>query len=350
LKKKILFLNLTTFSQTGGIEKFNRSFLKALHELECESALYSNAHSLYDDITDENYYPDEKYSGYGQNRIKFVLKSIAKAFRFEYIILGHINLAIIGAIINMLSPRKKVVLIIHGIEVWEGLSPLKRYLLKNTHKVLSVSSFTKNKLLELQKLDADKVHIFPNTIDPYFPIAADFNHDNAIRRKYSAGKEDFILYTLTRLSSKEKYKGYDIVIKCLPEVKKKYADIKYVVAGKYDNEEKERIDKLIAELELGTMVHLAGFIKEEEIVDHYRMSNLFIMPSQKEGFGIVFIEAMACGTPVIAGNIDGSVDAVRNGELGMLVNPENVEEVTAAILKSIEMHKSRDDKYAHWLQ
>ena len=62
------------------------------------------------------------------------------------------------------------------------------------------------------------------------------------------------------------------------------------------------------------------------------------MPSKEEGFGIVFIEAMFYGLPVIAGNIDGSADALCQGELGLLVNPANISEIKEAVQKIIHDH------------
>jgi phosphatidylinositol alpha-1,6-mannosyltransferase len=61
------------------------------------------------------------------------------------------------------------------------------------------------------------------------------------------------------------------------------------------------------------------------------MADVFVLPSKKEGFGIVFIEALACGLPVICGNADGSVDAIRNGELGIAINPDNETELEKCI-------------------
>jgi len=331
LRKKILFLNLTTFSKTGGIEKFNRCFLKALSDLEAENNIYSNSHSLYDLETDEQYYPSEKYTGFGQDKSKFVLSSLKKAKRFNYIVLGHINLAIVGIILKLLLPKKKIILITHGIEVWGKLPFLHRLLLKKADRIFSVSNFTKGKILELENIQEQKISIFPNTIDPYFPIPDSFEKELSLRQEYDLKKEDFVLFTLTRLSSKEQYKGYDIVIKSLPALLKKYPRSRYVIAGMYDEIEKERIDSLIKELNLNSIVTIAGYIEDEKIVDHYQMSDVFIMPSQKEGFGIVFIEAMACGLQVIAGNMDGSVDALCNGELGQLVDPESEKEIIAAI-------------------
>ena len=76
-----------------------------------------------------------------------------------------------------------------------------------------------------------------------------------------------------------------------------------------------------------------GFIADEELAAHYAVADVYIMPSQKEGFGIVFIEALYYGKPVIAGNKDGSVDALKNGDLGLLINPDSREEITSALLK-----------------
>jgi glycosyltransferase involved in cell wall biosynthesis len=60
------------------------------------------------------------------------------------------------------------------------------------------------------------------------------------------------------------------------------------------------------------------------------------MPSSGEGFGIVYLEAMACGLGVIAGNKDGSTDALKNGELGQLINPESIEQIANAMLRSLQ--------------
>jgi phosphatidylinositol alpha-1,6-mannosyltransferase len=332
-RKKVLFLNLTAFSQTGGIEKFNRCFLKALFELEDAGNVYSNAHSLYDEQTSDRYYPSEKYTSFSKSRVKFVLQSLYKARRFNCIIIGHINLAIIGCILKLLYPEKKIFVITHGIEVWGKLPMLQRILLRRADKILSVSKFTKDKMLNRQEINEKLISIFPNTIDPFFAIPKEFKQEISLRKKYNLEQSDLVLFTLTRLSDKEKYKGYDIVVQCLPELLKTHRNIKYIIAGKYDENEKKRLDELIQKLNLQEHVFLTGFIDEEKLAAHYQMSDVYIMPSKKEGFGIVFIEAMTCGLPVIAGNIDGSVDALRNGELGTLINPDNKEEIISAINK-----------------
>ncbi|HEY9178093.1 MAG TPA: glycosyltransferase family 4 protein, partial [Flavipsychrobacter sp.] len=270
------------------------------------------------------------------NKAAFAFKALLAAGKSDIVFLGHVNLAVIGVAIKKLYPSKKVVLITHGIDVWRHLSGARARILKMADYILSVSNFTKSKLLELHNVDPGKVTIFPNTIDPYFPFPESVNPIDSLDDRYGIKENDFVIYTLTRLSSTELFKGYDKVIEAISELVKGHDNIRYIIAGKYDDAEKQRIDGLIAQYRLERNVILAGFIDEKELADHYRMADMYIMPSKKEGFGIVFIEALVCGLPVVAGNADGSVDALLNGELGTLVDPESVPEIRSAIVRHME--------------
>src|SRR5262249_38877932 len=79
-----------------------------------------------------------------------------------------------------------------------------------------------------------------------------------------------------------------------------------------------------------------------ELAEHYRLADVFIMPSVKEGFGIVFLEAAACGVPVIGGNEDGSWDALREGRLGRAIDPDNEQDLVGAVLAALRPDKTRD--------
>ena len=111
--------------------------------------------------------------------------------------------------------------------------------------------------------------------------------------------------------------------------------VHYLICGKADKNESDRVIEMINNNNVGNEITLTGFIKDEELIDHYLLGDVFVMPSKKEGFGIVFIEAMACGLKVIAGSKDGSVDALKNGELGMLIDPDSKEELEVAIQQSL---------------
>jgi glycosyltransferase involved in cell wall biosynthesis len=104
--------------------------------------------------------------------------------------------------------------------------------------------------------------------------------------------------------------------------------------------DRPRIEKLIAEVGVSEAVILAGFVPDDELAEHYNLCDIFAMPSLGEGFGIVYLEALACGKPVLAGNKDGSRDAVADGELGLLVDPENTAEIAAEIIRVLRRKHS----------
>ena len=330
---RVCFYNTSTFATMGGIEKFNRALLHGLSTLEQDSLIIADAASMYDKEVEVDYFRADNYRLYKKNKLSFVWNELRSAYKYNQIILGHVNLALFGLLIKFFNPSIKVYLVAHGIEVWGGLTGLKKKILEKCDAILAVSNYTKQKLIEVNKVEASKVSIFHNTIDPFFRYPKQFVKPSYLLDRYGIKPNEKIILTLTRLSYTEKYKGYDKVIAVLPEIIKSYPSVKYLIAGKPDELEKNRLTSLISQYKLEKQVFLVGFIADEEISDHYQLADVFVMPSKKEGFGIVFIEAMACGLPVIAGNQDGSVDALKNGELGMLVNPEDKEQMISTVLK-----------------
>ena len=267
--KDILFLNLTAFSKTGGIERFNRCFLKALSDLDERGITNSRAYSVYDLNSVEKYYEKKKYKGFRGQKAAFVINSILTAGSFDTIVLGHINMAVIGLVIKKLYPSKKIILITHGIDVWRQLSAPKKRILHFADTILSVSNFTKSKLIELHSVSADKIKIFPNTIDPFFAMPPTVSKTDNFNQRYGINAEDFVVYTLTRISDTELFKGYDKVIEAIGLLIKEHHNIKYIISGRYDEKEKKRLDYLIARHNLQGHVVMTGFIDEDELVSHY---------------------------------------------------------------------------------
>ena len=331
-----LFLTLRVFSATGGIEKVCRIAGKALHELSQEGAnKIVKIFSLYDESTDinTNYFPASTFKGFGNNRFNFLCAAFKKGVDSHQVILSHINLLTFGYIIKLFSPTTKLILIAHGIEVWGILPWWKRKMLLRCDLILPVSDFTKMKMATQNQLPEEKMKVINNCLDPFLSPILHTSKQQQLQHTYGIEANDIVLLTLTRLASTEKYKGYDLVIQAIHDLKEKLPTIKYLIVGKYDMAEKERLDKMIDRLNLQQQIIITGFIPDEALPSHYNLADLFIMPSQKEGFGIVFIEAMFYGKPVIAGNMDGSVDALHNGEFGFLVNPTSQQEITNAIIE-----------------
>lgn len=338
MNKKVLFLTLRVFSATGGIEKVCKVVSLALSELcpaiHCRQI---QVYSMYDEDSDadKKYIDPSLFKGYNQNKLHFSWAAIWGGIKSDVVILSHINLLSIGYIIKLISPKTKIILYAHGIEVWGPLSGLRKKMLHKCDTIIAVSHFTKEKMITQYGLANEKISVINNCIDPYLPALNSKQKDTVLQERYHLSSSNIVLLTLTRLSSKELYKGYDHVLISLKHLKDKFPNIKYLVVGKYDDIEKDRLDEIIREHSLQQYVIFTGYIPDEELAKHYCLADIYVMPSKKEGFGIVFVEAMHYGLPVIAGNKDGSTDALCNGKLGILVDPDKQEEIDSAIEKII---------------
>ena len=103
-----------------------------------------------------------------------------------------------------------------------------------------------------------------------------------------------------------------------------------------EGSDRARLEQKARDFGVADRVVFAGYVSEEVKAEHYRLADVYVMPSSGEGFGIVFLEALACGIPVIGSKIDGSRDALRDGKLGIIVNPTNLSEIEAAVLDVLQ--------------
>lgn len=336
--KRIRLLFLTVFSQQGGIEKFNRSFLKTCLDLEKNDEFQFSAHVVHDhpQHLDTRYADLKSFHGYSGNIINFLVSQLFVLFRNEALVLGHLNLSVVGYLRKLLFPKRKLIVICHGIEVFTPLRGFRKKVLQRADHILAVSKYTKEQLVNLQQVQPDKVRIFPNTIDPFFKLPVNFSKPDYLKKRYGLNGSEKVLFTLTRLNSKEGYKGYDKVLTILPTLLQRGVNVKYILAGKADEAEMKRVNQLLDQHDLKEHVLITGFLPDEEVTDHFLLADAFVMPSMGEGFGIVYIEAMACGLPVIAGNKDGSTEALQFGKLGTLVDPDNLSQITEAVIQGLE--------------
>jgi glycosyltransferase involved in cell wall biosynthesis len=342
LQHKVLFLSLRTFSGTGGIEQVSKVAGKALYDICAERGDDLQVFCMYDQTSDADsrYFPKKNFKGFGIKKWRFMAHSIRYGSKCQLVVLSHINLLPAGYLIKLISPETKLILLAHGIEVFEKFSVLKRRMLRKCDQVLAVSKFTKDSLVGQKVLPEDQFKVLNNCLDPFLKEPVETEKSAQLLEKYGFHNDDIVLMTLGRLSSDEGYKGYDMVIECLHELQENHPQLKYMVVGKYDDAEKKRLDQLIEFYDVKDKVVFTGFIPGRELAAHFNVADIYIMPSEKEGFGIAFIEAMYYYKPVIAGNKDGSVDALLNGKLGLLVNPGKREEVLKAIEKILSNRRS----------
>ena len=271
------------------------------------------------------------------SKIKYVV-SIAKAItinpHFNMVICGHINLLPIAYLCSLIM-RTPLILVIHGVDAWQ---PTKSFvvnrLVKRIHAFISVSEYTKRRFLHWSKLEQIPSFILPNCvkIDQYGPGPK----KNELLARYGL-KDKIILMTLGRLNSFERMKGFDQVMDILPQIRQEIPNIAYLIVG--DGSDRSRLEEKAKLMGIADNVVFAGRISESEKADHYRLADVYVMPSHGEGFGIVFLEAMACGIPVIGSKVDGSCEALKHGELGILVDPAVASELKQAIFTTLNEPK-----------
>lgn len=266
------------------------------------------------------------------SKIKFVILSLWFAFKDkpQLIICAHINFCFLLLIICELF-KIRYVLITYGQDIWQIKNRFRIKVLKNARLIISVSSYTADKIRkELPELEK-RIFIIPPPIDTtrFSPN----KKSESLLKKYNLDGYKVAL-TVTRLSCHDKDKGCDKVIEAMPKVIKVFPNLKYLLVG--DGGDIFRLKKLTRELGIEDYTIFTGFISAENLLDYYNLCDLFIMPSKQEGFGMVFLEALACGKPVIVGNQDGSKEALLNGKLGILVNPDEINQLEKAMVKILK--------------
>jgi phosphatidylinositol alpha-1,6-mannosyltransferase len=213
---------------------------------------------------------------------------------------------------------------------------LKRAVFTGARKVFPVSNYTRQAVLAEGGLNAASAVTVNNGVNPTI-----FRRNGAteeLRATYKPNGEK-ILLTVTRLYP---YKGVDRMLEALPGIIRAIPGTRYLVAG--TGPDQPRLEALSARLGLQDYVSFLGPVPLAKIVELYNAADLFVMLSREalpdvEGFGLVFLEAAACGLPSVGGRSGGIPDAIEEGKSGWLVDPCNTQEVAATItglLKSPE--------------
>jgi phosphatidylinositol alpha-1,6-mannosyltransferase len=255
-------------------------------------------------------------------RLRFSLVSLWTAWRhrpFDIVFCGHVYMAPLAACLARLLGARYW-LQAHGAEVWRDRRDVVRWAIEAADQVTAVSRGTRKSLLGWVDLAPERVRVLPNTVDGRFSPGPP---SSALRERLQLGAGP-ILLAVGRLAASERYKGHELVFAALPALRVRFPGIVHVVAG--DGDDRARLEERASELagEAGA-VRFLGYVPDEDLPDLYRLADLFVMPSSEEGFGIVYLEAAACGLRVIGGAGGGSSDAVPNERVGELVDPGDVD-------------------------
>ena len=258
------------------------------------------------------------------------MRAVAQARRAkpDLVICGHVNLLPVAC-----SIARHPLLMLYGIEAWKHRPrALGNRLLHRCAAVVSISTLTRDRFLAWSHYRGP-AHLLPNAIHPEQYGIREKRAD-LVARYGLAGKR--VLLTVGRLAREERYKGFDEVLEVLPQLD---ADVVYIIAG--GGNDRARLEQKAAQLGVAERVIFTGVFPDEEKADLYNLADVYVMPSRGEGFGFVFLEALASGVPVIGSKHDGGREALLEGELGRLVDPSNPAEIEQAI-RELLAHPQRE--------
>jgi len=320
---RCLALVSDAFGGRGGIAQYNRDFFAAL----ANSSLVSSISILPRRAPDPFVLPP----GISQaaphlGRVAYIQGALRGALDrpVDMVFCGHLYMAPLALLIARWH-RAKLIVQMHGIEAWPRPGQLRQRAVEAADLILCVSRFTRSSVIEWASIAPERVLVLPNTVVEAFAPG----DGSPLRRAWGLqGKR--VLLTVGRMDAREGYKGHDRVIAALPQLLAAGHDIVYIVAGEGDD--RARLQNLANERGLAERVRFVGVLDQAVLVDAYRMADLFVMPSSGEGFGIAFLEAMACGTPALGLAARGAVDALADGEFGTMASDADFAPVLARLL------------------
>lgn len=343
------FIGLEIFSAEGGIQSYVKDVLSAY--LAADPAWEADVFLLRDDPSHANPFAHEprlrfhycQHASPRLGRLKITAKLAWHCLRQrpKRLIGSHLFVAPLMRLVGQPLGIPYTVMT-HGKEVWQPLSGGRRTALQGADRVWSVSRYSQRQLCKANDIPVEKTGLLPCVVDGDRFSPAPKNADLITRYGLANAK---VLMTVARLWSGDIYKGVDVTIRALPKILHGQPEVKYLVIGRGDDQ--PRLARLAEELGVADRVVFAGFVSDEELVDHYRLADAYMMPSQ-EGFGIVYLEAMACGVPVLSGDDDGSADPLQNGRVGWQVPHRDPEAVAIACLEILRGEDPRCD--GTWLR
>jgi phosphatidyl-myo-inositol dimannoside synthase len=325
---RVLLLTTDSYGGHGGIAYYNRCLAEALADMPEVEVVVMLARVMR--FTPEGIPEKVRFvTKAADGKLRYLLSVLKLATeRFDLVICGHINLLPLAAPFAMLK-RVPLVLQVHGIDAWQPV-PRAMNWINRVDAVWAVSAITRDRMNTWAKLPVSKYTIIPNTIHPErYGLAP--KRDDLVERYGLEGRK--VIMTLARLVGYERYKGIDEILEALPALIGQEPNLIYMVLG--DGDDQPRLEAKAQTLGIGDKVIFAGYISEADKADYLRLADAFVLPGRGEGFGIVYLEALACGIPTVGSKIDGSREALRDGLLGELVDPTDPTSIKLGILRAL---------------
>lgn len=311
MKHRTLLLAPVLFEAEGGIPRILQLYLRALCELAGpgDDVSFVALNDRMIDSRDLRTCTNDRlrdWQACGRSKMRFVKAVLGAARGADRIICGHLGQLPVALLAKLLRPKLRYFLIAHGIEVWRRPTLAQRLALRFVERVACVSDFTRQELLRQCPPIGARAVVLYNALDPSFIIAP------------GRPREDRppVILVIARLTIADRLKGVEHLIQAMPAIRAVVPTARLKIVGRGDD--LPRLHALARQLGLGDAIEFLGYVDDRQMTDELRGCALFALPSRKEGFGLVYLEAMAHGRPCLGARA-GGVPEVITDDTGVLV-------------------------------
>jgi phosphatidyl-myo-inositol dimannoside synthase len=316
--RRVLLGLFSELNSPGGVQRAGRHVAAVMNEfaaghgMDCRLLSLNDSPELHRMTVGTREFT---FTGSARGKTRFsVTAARAARRRAKVVVAGHPFLAPVAQGAKLFARQAKSIVWTHGLEVWEPLSLLRRRALRNADLIVAPSNDTANNVATQQDVPRERIRVLPWALDPQFEALLAEKTAPALPANFPAGR---VILTVGRWFADERYKGMDTLITTLPRLLTEWPDVQLVAVGEGDDQ--GWLEQIADGRGVLRRVHFLSGLTYPQIVACYQACEIFALPSRGEGFGLVYLEAMACGKPVIGGAHGGAPEVIDDGKTGYLV-------------------------------
>jgi phosphatidylinositol alpha-1,6-mannosyltransferase len=302
----------------GGIQRASRhlafvmSEYAASHKMEYRFLSLNDSQELHRmRISDHEFV----FTGADRGKLRFAVSALRAARRHAKLALAaHPNLAPLLRPMRTFARGMKSIVCTHGIEVWEPLRARRRNALQRASLVLAPSCATRDHLISVQGVSAERIRVLPWALDPDFETRSVAGPHSTLPADFPPGR---VILSVGRWLATERYKGMDTLILAMSRLLLRWPDLQLLIVGTGDD--RGWLEQIARDSGVQKHVHFLAGVPYGQLAACYEAAEIFALPSRGEGFGFVYLEAMAHGKPVIGGAHGGAPEVIQDGATGYLV-------------------------------
>jgi glycosyltransferase involved in cell wall biosynthesis len=316
--RRVLLGLFSELDKPGGVQRAGRhvaavmSEFAAGHGMECRLLSLNDSPELHRMTVGTREFV---FTGSARGKARFSVAAARAARRCtKLVVAGHPFLAPVAQGAKLFARGAKSIVWAHGLEVWEPLSILRRGALRSADLIVAPTNDTANYVANEQDVPRERIRVLPWALDPQFEALLTQKPWPSLPANFPPGR---VILTVGRWFADERYKGMDTLITALPRLLTEWPDIQLVAVG--EGNDQQWLEQIADGRGVLRHVHFLSGLTYPEIAACYQACEIFALPSRGEGFGLVYLEAMACGKPIIGGAHGGAPEVIDDGKTGYLV-------------------------------